>query len=61
MALTSDDTTIPPQMADAWLPKVNNPNIAPTAKSKTTGGHTNMFGFYTDDEIVAFYDSLDWS
>lgn len=61
LALTSDDGTIPPAMADAWLAKVANPNIAPTAKSKTLGNHTLMFQYYTDAEIVAFYDSLDWS
>lgn len=61
LALSSDDTTIPPAMADAWLPKVGNPNIAPTAKSKTLGNHTNLFQFYTDADVVNFYDSLDWS
>lgn len=61
LALTSDDPTIPPAIADAWLAKVNNPNIKPTSKSKTLGGHASMFGYYTDQEIVDFYDSLDWS
>lgn len=60
LALTSDDPTVPPAIADAWLTKVTNPNIA-LAKPKTLGGHTMMFGYYSDEEIVNFYDSLDWS
>lgn len=60
LALASDDTTIPPGMADVWLSNVNNPSFFQSPKGKVTGNHTGLFDKFTDAEIVAHYDSLTW-
>lgn len=56
----TDDTVVPYSLSTSLVAAINRPYVT-LRQPDITGNHTGMFVNIPDEEVVAFYDSLDWS
>lgn len=56
----TDDATVPYSQSTSFVAATSSPNITVRTPA-ITGGHTGLFKNVSDEETIAFFDSLSWS